>query len=153
MQKLSFTILTAVLVASAGLLPVKAAGPGFPKQEKYFNSLDGDKDGKLSIAEINPRAEKRLFKLDQNADSNVSREEIETWLLKGVERRRESMLADYDANRDGAITREELTNFLAVELGKADKDGDGGLSLDESRAYRFVRADQAGKPAEEDEED
>jgi hypothetical protein len=151
MQGLSFKLLT-ILAASALVTPLHAAGPNFPKQEKYFNSLDGDKDGKLSIAEIGPRAEKRLFRLDQNADGSVSRDEIETWLQKGLERRRDSMLADYDANQDGAITREELANFLAAELGKADKNADGGLSLDESRAYRFVRAGDAEKPAEEEDE-
>ncbi len=61
------------------------------------------------------------------------------------------MLADYDANRDGAITREELTAFLTAEFGKADKDGDGAINLEESRAYRFVRAEDQGK-SEDDEE-
>src|SRR5688500_10643535 len=120
MHRLSFGVLSAVLCGVVMTAQVHAAGPGFPKQEKYFNSLDGDKDGKLSIAEITPRAEKRLFKLDGNADGSVARAEIEAWLQKSVERRRDSMLADYDANQDGAISRDELTNFLTAELGKAD---------------------------------
>jgi hypothetical protein len=129
-----------------------AAGPGFPRTEKSFNQLDGDKDGKLSLADIAPRSEKRLFRIDQNADGAITKQEIEVWLQKGLERRRDSMLADYDADQDGAISRNELGAFVAAEFGKADKDGDGAVSLDESRAYRFVRV--GAKPLEqEDDED
>ena len=77
-----------------------AAGPGFPRTEKSFNYFDGDKDGKLSMAEFGPRAEKRLFRIDQNADGSVGKDEIEIWLQKGLERRRDLMLADYDSDRD-----------------------------------------------------
>lgn len=152
MFRLSFRLLTAAITASALTAIAFAAGPGFPRTEKSFNQLDGDKDGKLSIAEINPRAEKRIFRIDQNADGSVTKEEIETWLKKGLERRRDLMLADHDANRDGAITREELTTFITTEFGKADKNADGTVSLDESRSYRFIRAGESDKPAEDEDD-
>jgi Ca2+-binding EF-hand superfamily protein len=129
-----------------------AAGPGFPRTEKSFNQLDGDKSGKLSVAEIEPRSEKYLFRLDQNADGSVSKEEIETWLQKGLERRRDLMLADYDANRDGTISREEFSAFVSTEFAKADKDGDGSISLEESRAYHYVRAGTKSAGQDDDEE-
>ena len=132
--------------------PAYAAGPGFPRSEKSFTYADGDKDGKLSMAEVASRAEKRLFRLDQNADGSVGRDEIETFLQKGLERRRDLMLADFDANRDGAITRDELSAFVTAEFGKADKDGDGTVNLEESRAYRFVRAEDTDKQSDDEEE-
>src|SRR5687768_18492183 len=101
MFRLSFRLLMATIAASAMTTVTFAAGPGFPLTEKSFNQLDGDKDGKLSIAEINPRAEKRIFRIDQNADGSVTKEEIETWLKKVLERRRDLMVADQDTNRAG----------------------------------------------------
>jgi hypothetical protein len=152
MSRLSFKLLAVICAAGALSTSATAAGPGFPRTEKSFTQLDGDKDGKLSVAEINPRAEKRIFRIDQNADGSVTKEEIEIWLQKGLERRRDLMLADHDTNRDGAITREELTAFITTEFGKADKNADGAVSLDESRSYRFVRAGETDKAAEDEED-
>src|SRR5262245_47072995 len=142
----------ALFLAGSMTGPAYAAGPGFPRSEKSFTYADGDKDGKLSMAEVASRAEKRLFRLDQNADGSVGRDEIETFLQKGLERRRDLMLADFDANRDGAITRDELSAFVTAEFGKADKDGDGTVNLEESRAYRFVRAEDTDKQSDDEEE-
>ncbi len=152
MQSFILKAVTTLVLAGTVAGVAQAAGPGFPRSEKSFNYLDADKDGKLSLAEISPRAEKRLFRIDQNADGSVGKDEIEIWLQKRLERRRDLMLADYDANRDSAITREELAAFLTAEFGKADKDADGAVNLEESRTYRFDRADESDKPAEDDEE-
>jgi Ca2+-binding EF-hand superfamily protein len=152
MQKTIFKAVASLLLAGSLAGLAYAAGPGFPRSEKSFTYIDGDNDGKLSMSEMAARAEKRLFRLDQNSDGSVGKDEIDTWLQKGVERRRNLMLADYDANRDGAITREELTAFVTAEFGKADKDGDGAVNLEESRAYRFVRAEDADKQPDDEEE-
>ncbi|HEY7748238.1 MAG TPA: hypothetical protein VH933_06150 [Aestuariivirgaceae bacterium] len=152
MSRLSLRFFTCVTVIACATTFAEAAGPGFPRSEKGFSQLDGDKDGKLSLVEINSRAEKRIFRLDQDSDGNVSKEEIEQWMKKGLERRRDLMLTDYDADRDGKITHQELEGFVAAEFGKADKDQDGAVSLEESRAYRFVRAEESEKQAEEEDE-
>ena len=151
MTGISFRFIAAALLLAGVSCASFAAGPGFPRTEKSFRQLDGDKDGKLSVAEVGPRREKRLFRLDQNADGSVTKEEIEAWLHKGLERRRDLMLTDYDADRDGAITRQELSAFVSAEFGKADKDGDGSVSLEESRAYRYVSA--GAKPADQDDDE
>jgi Ca2+-binding EF-hand superfamily protein len=151
MTGISFKSFLGVILMAGVAGTAFAAGPGFPRTEKSFNQLDGDKDGKLSVAEIEPRSEKYLFRLDQNADGSLTKEEIEAWLQKGLQRRRDLMLADYDADRDGAISRQELSTFVSAEFGKADKDGDGSMSLEESRTYRYVRA--GTKPAEQDDDE
>jgi hypothetical protein len=50
---------TGTILLLAGLSCASlAAGPGFPRTEKSFKQLDGDKDGKLTVADIGPRSEK-----------------------------------------------------------------------------------------------
>ena len=152
MTKISLRFWAAIALTAAVPALALAAGPGFPRSEKYFKQLDADANGKLSLAEINARAEKRILRMDRDDDGTVSGAEIEAWLKQGMEKRRDFLLADYDTNRDGVISRDELSAVVSIEFGKADKDADGGVSLDESRSYRYVRAaaDQV-QPDEEEE--
>jgi Ca2+-binding EF-hand superfamily protein len=62
------------------------------------------------------------------------------------------MLVDYDADHDGAISRQELSTFVSKEFGKADKDGDGSVTLEESRTYRYVRTGTKSADQDDDEE-
>lgn len=139
-----------VLLSAAAAM---AAGPGFPRSERYFKQLDADASGKLSLAEITSRTEKRILRMDRDKDGKVTSDEIDAWLNEALLRRRDQMLTDYDADRNGAISREDLSAVLSAEFGKADKDADGGITLEESRSYRYVRsAAEAAPPSEEEDE-
>ena len=68
---LSFRLTAASILVAGVSCTALAAGPGFPRTEKSFNQFDADKDGKLSVVEVEPRSEKYLFRLDQNADGSL----------------------------------------------------------------------------------
>ena len=85
----SVSAAVAIVIAAGAAL---ATGPGIPRGERMFGRLDADRNGKLTITEIQPKAEKRFFVIDNDADKSVSKAEIELWLNQAMERRRDRML-------------------------------------------------------------
>jgi EF hand len=123
------------LVGVAGI--AVAAEPRLPRTQKFFERIDADKDGKVTLAEFGPLAEKRFLREDANKDGQVTAAEIDEALKRQMERRRNLMLAAMDADRNGTITKPELDQFLTAMVKGADANADGGISLDEARVFKF----------------
>lgn len=120
--KLTILLATSALLLGAGLA---AAGPqgrpgpgpmGGPPPE-LLKEFDKNNDGKLDDTE---------------------REAAHTAMKARHEAKHKEMLAKYDANRDGKLDdaeREKMHDELTTEhFRKADKNGDGVLTLDEFKA-------------------
>ena len=126
---------TSLLLATTAL---HATEPRLPTGEKTFLAADKDKDGKLTLAELTPPAERRFLKMDANGDNAVSRDEIETRLRAAMERQLERMLTRMDADKDGTITQAEFDGLLATKFGKADADANGAVTFEEAQAYKLA---------------
>ena len=136
--------------------PPGAGPPGFsPPRLRLQDTLDTDRNGKLSEAEIRAAAVS-LKKLDKNEDGVLSAEEID-WpprfarsgpgggrrdpfggppgseRASGVRSFAERLLAR-DANRDGKIVPDELPKSMHWLIQLGDQNKDGALDDKEARA-------------------
>jgi len=123
----------AAALVAAGVSLAQANEPNMPTGERAFNILDGNKDGKITLDEIRPKAERRVLRLDADSDGTVTAAEIDTYLTKGLERRKTRLLSRLDADKDGKITQDEVDRFIEALFNDADSDHDGGVTLAEAR--------------------
>ncbi|WP_162914493.1 hypothetical protein [Taklimakanibacter lacteus] len=127
------------VAAAAALLTLATTHLAFaqeatlPRSERSFARLDADSDGKVTINEWKPKAVKRFMRLDDDQNGTVTTAEIDTWLKKGIERRKERILSRLDQNKDGDVTRAEVDAYIDALFNGADGDKDGGLTLAEVR--------------------
>jgi Ca2+-binding EF-hand superfamily protein len=140
----------AACVAGAAALILLEAGhlafanePFLPRSERSFARLDADSDGKMTVNEWKPKAEKRFLRLDDDHNGTVTTAEIDAWLKRGIDRRKERMLTRLDQNKDGNVTRDEVDAYIDALFNGADGDKDGGLTLAEIRATPQKRPRQS----------
>jgi len=138
MKRISIAI---AMIAGVGVLSVQALAvePSFPRNAKVFNKIDADANGKIALAEIKPKAEKRLLRLDTDKNNEISIAEIDVFLQKRLEQRRNRMLAALDGDKNGVITMAELDKLVDAMFNSADADKDGGVSLEEARDFRIAK--------------
>jgi Ca2+-binding EF-hand superfamily protein len=118
--------------------------PYLPRAERSFQRLDTDKDGKVTMNEWKPKAEKRFLRLDDDQNGTVTTPEIDAWLKRGIDKRKERMLSRLDQNKDGSVTRDEVDAYIDALFNGADGDKDGGLTLAEVRDSAPKRQRQPG---------
>ncbi len=130
---------TLCVAAGAALLMLATTPLAFaqeatlPRTERSFSRLDADSDGKLTMNEWKPKAVKRFMRLDDDQNGTVTTAEIDSWLKKGIERRKERMLGRLDQNKDGNVTRDEVDAYIDALFNGADGDKDSALTLAEVR--------------------
>ena len=122
----------ALILFEAGHLAF-ANEPFLPRSERSFARLDADRDGKMTMSEWKPKAENRFLRLDDDHDGTVTTAEIDAWLKRGIERRKDRMLSRLDQNKDGKVTRDEVDAYIDALFNGADSDKDGSLTLAEIR--------------------
>jgi Ca2+-binding EF-hand superfamily protein len=121
------------LIVIGTIHPAFANEPYLPRTERSFSRLDADSDGKVTVNEWKPKAVKRFLRLDDDQNGTVTTAEIDTWLKRGIERRKERMLGHMDLNKDGSVTRDEVDAYIDALFNGADGDKDGTLTLAEVR--------------------
>ena len=132
-----------LVLAGLALAALTAAGianePSLPRGQKMFARYDADNNGKISLDEIKPKLAKRFLTIDDNADGNVSSAEIDSWLKAKIEKRKARMLGRLDTDKNGAVSRVELDRFVEAMFNDADSNDDGGVTLDEARAFKMAK--------------
>lgn len=116
-----------------------AMEPYLPRSPKVFAKLDGNADGKVTLAEIQPKAETRFLKLDGDKNGEVTTAEIDAALQKALESRRKHILKAMDTDGNGGVSKAELDGYTAKLIAAADADSDGGVTLDEARKFRVAK--------------
>jgi len=134
----------AILAAATALAmsftsAANAQVPGMPRTKKTFHRLDTNNDNQLQLDEIMPKSERRFMRLDTNGDGNVSSEELDAWLQRIAERRKQGILSRMDTNGDGAVSTAEVDEYITSVFTAADTDSSGGVTMDEAKAYHAKR--------------
>lgn len=144
--------IAALPVASQTVNPAPRGDSVKPRADRtagLLRHLDTDKDGKVSLAEVDAFVTKRFDRLDRDHKGYLTLEDFEARPHHALERattekRRtavEKSLPRYEAaykvlnkSGDGHLTKEEYLAASHARFAAADTDKDGKLSLDELRA-------------------
>ncbi|WP_437902153.1 hypothetical protein WME95_26270 [Sorangium sp. So ce327] len=112
-------------------------GPKDPA--RLIKRFDKNGDGKLTVAELPEKAQKRLGKADTNNDGSLSAEELKAHAelrMKDRAAKHKARFAKKDKNGDGFLTRDEVGDKRWERVKAADANRDGKVSADELRAAR-----------------
>ncbi len=123
-------------VAVLGSTFALANEPYFPRQERMFNNLDTNKNGRVEKDEFQIFADRRIARVDLNKDKILTVQEIDDGLKRAIERRRNRMLQGLDHDKNGAITEAELNKFADAMFTAADADKDGAVTLAEVQVFK-----------------
>ncbi len=117
------------LLAPAPAFPGEAAVPGAAgAASKTFQQMDKNKDGKLSMQEMDREAARIFNEHDKNGDGVLERGEYER--IPGEKTKFEEL----DADRNGKLSIEELRRAAKERFDRKDRNADGALSEEELRA-------------------
>ncbi len=97
----------------------------------WLRGLDADKDGAISLGEVEGRMLERFKPHDKNNDGAVDKAEIEAAFKEHTDRMVARMLKRFDENADGKVTGEEFTAMARKRFSWNDLDNDGKLTGDE----------------------
>ena len=106
---------------------------GHGRHGRMLEKVDTNKDGNLSLDEVQAAAAERFKRLDKNADGVVTAEEAPR------------MFDTPDADHNGQVTADELATHAAARLKRADANGDGMVSEAEREAMRAKWKERRGK--------
>jgi Ca2+-binding EF-hand superfamily protein len=128
--------------AEAPAADLAGTGPDLSIGGIDFATLDTDKDGKISAAEMAAFRTARVTEADTDQDGKLSAAELSAMHLARMQARAEAMatrmIERHDADGDGLLTVAEMATPPAPQrlFERADTDGDGALSEAELQAAR-----------------
>ena len=155
-RTLTAAAIAAVAAAALGTAyPAIARGPGGPAmfgggpmQMLDFATLDTDKDGKITKAELDARRQAAVAETDANKDGKLSVDELTAQevrlMTEGAKAHAARMIADFDADGDGLLSAAELAArpMPARLFARIDTDGDGAISQAEADTARDRMAER-----------
>ncbi|WP_309668375.1 EF-hand domain-containing protein [Tabrizicola sp.] len=134
-------ILAALLTATMASAAFADKGPDGPSRGDVlldkFDSIDTDKDGKVSEAELAAFRAAEFAAADTNFDGMLSAEELtQKQLARMAETaamRSAKMIEERDDNGDGSLSADEMDQSVQESrFSRIDQDDDGAISKDEA---------------------
>lgn len=140
MKKLTMMIIATAIagssVAAYAASEIKEHRHG--KIEFIFEKKDVNKDGKLSKDELSGRWASKFEKLDGDKDGFITLAEAKEAHERMKKERLTNMMMRLDTDSNGEVSEAEYTAFTLEKFKKADKDGNGSLSMDEMADARHA---------------
>ena len=119
-------------------------GPGGPEGRgamllEKFDAIDTDKDGKLSLAEMEAHRKAEFASADTNADGALSAEELSARQMarfnETLADRTARMIDSNDNDGNGSLTQDEIGEGPGERhFARIDTDNDGAISKEEAEA-------------------
>ncbi|MCG8562143.1 MAG: EF-hand domain-containing protein [Hyphomicrobiales bacterium] len=97
----------------------------------WLKRADADKDGAVTVKELEDVRAERFGRFDRNTDGVVDKAEIEQAVRERVERMTQRLVRRFDKDRDGKVTKAEFDRFAKERFTWLDLNDDGKVSKDE----------------------
>ena len=140
MKKMTMMILATALVGTSVAAYAASGMNGYhhEKIERIFEMKDTNKDGKLAKEELSGRWSSKFEKLDSDKDGFVTKAEAKSAHERMRKERMINMMMRLDTDSNGEVSENEFIAFTLDRFKKADKDGNGILSMDEMAQARHA---------------
>ena len=145
----SALILVAALMGAAAY--AQDATPAKPMHGPFdFATLDADKDGKVTKAEVEAFRAAKVKAMDANADGKISADELAAPRIAAatdrIKARSAEMVAKLDSDGDGSLTAAEMAARPGPErlFDRIDANGDGAVTQDEVDAAQKAMHEKHG---------
>jgi len=107
--------------------PVLPPNMAFNGPNAVFGTMDTNKDNAVSKQEYLDYYSKRFDSIDKNKDGKITADEMPT-KNKG---KPNTLFNEIDTNKDGVVTKQEYLDYYAKKFDAADKNKDGKIMTDE----------------------
>ncbi|OUR75318.1 hypothetical protein A9Q83_17990 [Alphaproteobacteria bacterium 46_93_T64] len=132
-------VIAAIAIPTAVYATKNAGNWGHAALSTMFEKHDANKDGVMTRDEMPEKWASRFDKLDEDKNGSLTLAEIEKSHRSHKEKRMEKMMSKFDEDKDGKISEAEVTAFVLEKFREADADGDGNLTMEEIKSLRHMK--------------
>ena len=114
-----------------------AFAKGAEGHQKHFSQMDTNKDGGLSLAEMQQAALVRFTQQDTNKDGFLTAEEMQAGKkAQRVGKYLQKRIKKQDTNKDGKISKAEAQAQVSTHFSRLDVNKDGVVKAEEMKGNR-----------------